>query len=1034
MPKKTEDDGSGKSLLSFIFRSKNKKESGEEQPAQEKPAPKPRKPRTTSSKKTEEPKKAPSRAKSSTRSTKKDTKDAPAAAAKKSGIEKQLADAGITDFAWRTPSKEASRPKGRTSAKAGTSADKKEANADPVRRSRSRRRENGEERPITAADAFNVKPPARVKPSRKEDAPEREKPRKKSEPAATKRTAERPAAKPRTTRATKPQAPKKEPMPAALFERNPIEIGDSEPQVITKDGMPLLVNNRKVIPPIMFCSTLFDADSKKQVGEQIKMAAQRGIHTFVLLFEFEVGTSLSSKVSAATDLIEEVRKSDSKAQVIFRVVFTAPSRWPSAYPKAKYKRLDGSIAEPSFCDDAFWGDAEKELREFCKAIRKERDLKPVLGLHLERGEWFVSKDDGYDTSEAATDRFRIWLRHRYRNDLVALRAAWFDGSVQFDTAEVPEHKSESHPDAEFVRTDRKARRWVDYHLFISDTIADRIGQLAYACKETTDGGILCGVSYGYTFEWSYPGNGHLALGKLLRCPDLDYIAGPPSYKNREPGGTCPFPAPIDSFPLNGKLYVSEEDFKTPISDRKEPDDFNPVMKTPQALESVHWRGIGAALAHSGALAWMDTWGNGWLSSPKIWERGEQVREILIKRIEHPPAAPDAALFIDERSLAYLADQRAFAALVQNVREAMMRCGMSVGFYLLSDLAHREKFPESKLYVFVNAWDIRPEVRSAIKTRLQRDEKVLFWLYTAGLFEGGRDSLERVREVTGIALKPQPFHSKSGTTVLNRNHPLCNSLPDKALAEGGGLEPSYFAIPEDGLVLGEYIDSGLPSFTMRQFEGENNDGGWTSVFLGEPVVTPGFIRTLGEMANAHIWTMSEDVLHVRPPFLTLHASGSGKRTIALPNNWVAYDLTGGEWLSVEGSSLRFEATDGSTICLAVGPKSEVEALLERSSDPPVFDELPDKRENTMRWDAVNFDVAIMKLDEWVEESWSEDFADDLLLKPSMLDVDEEPDAAHLEYNQSRARRKRKGGGYEPIRGRRRSDSESGGVGVTFRKPQ
>lgn len=805
--------------------------------------------------------------------------------------------------------------------------------------------------------------------------------------------------------------------------------------MITKDGMPLLVHNRKVLPPIMFCSTMFDADSKKQVGEEIQMASKRGIHTFVILLEFEVGTTTSSKINSATKLAEEISKHDDNAQIIFRIVFTAPSRWQDTYPKARYTRIDGSTAEPSFCDDEFWGDADKELRDFCKSLGKDKSLDSVLGIHLERGEWFVANDDGYDTSEAATKRFRLWLRHRYRNDLVALRAAWFDGVVSFENAEVPPFKRENHPDEEFVRTDRKARRWVDYHLFLSDTIAERIAQLAYACKESSRGGLLCGVSYGYTFEWSYPGNGHLALGKLLRCPDLDYIAGPPSYKNREPGSTSAFPAPIDSFALNGKLYVSEEDFKTPISKRSEPDDFNPVMKTPQALESVHWRGIGAALAHSGALAWMDTWGNGWLSSPKIWERAEQVREILIKRIEHPPAAPDAALFIDERSLAYLVDQRAFAALVQNVRESMLRCGMSVGFYLLSDLAHRERFPESKLYVFVNAWDIRPEVRSAIKTRLQRDDKVLFWLYTAGLFEGGRDSLERVREVTGIALKPQPFHSKSGTTVLNKNHPLCSALPDKALAEGGGLEPSYFAIPEDGLILGEYIDSGLPSFTMRQFEGEGNNGGWTSVFLGEPVVTPSFIRSLGEMANAHIWTMSEDVIHVRPPFLTIHASGSGKRTIALPTNWMAYDLITNEWLTLEGSSLRFEATDGTTYCLAIGPKSEIESLLKQSSDPPVFDELPDKKENTMRWDAVNFDVAIMKLDEWVEESWSEDFADDLLLKPSMLDVDEEPDAAHLEYNQSRARRKRKGGGYEPIRGgrSRRGDSE-GGVGVTFRKPQ
>ncbi|MFX8875804.1 hypothetical protein ABTM97_19755, partial [Acinetobacter baumannii] len=78
------------------------------------------------------------------------------------------------------------------------------------------------------------------------------------------------------------------------------------------------------------------------------------------------------------------------------------------------------------------------------------------------------------------------------------------------------------------------------------------------------GEFVTGVSYGYTFEWSHPASGHLSLGKLLRCKYLDYVAGPPSYRTREPGGTAAFPGPVDSVALNGKLYLSEEDFKTPI--------------------------------------------------------------------------------------------------------------------------------------------------------------------------------------------------------------------------------------------------------------------------------------------------------------------------------------------------------------------------------------------------------------------------------------------------------------------------------------
>ena len=182
------------------------------------------------------------------------------------------------------------------------------------------------------------------------------------------------------------------------------------------------------------------------------------------------------------------------------------------------------------------------------------------------------------------------------------------------------------------------------------------------------------------------------------------------------------------------------------------------------------------------------------------------------------------MLIDERALAYLIDSAAFAFLVQNVRESVLRSGLSAGFFLVSDLAHREHFPDAKLYLFVNGWDMRSELRSAIKNRLQRDGKVLFWLYAAGLFDGGRESLERTREVTGIALKPQPFHSKSGTTLLSKRHPLCGAFPDRGLIGGTKMEPSYFAIPEEGIVLGEYSSTGLPSFVVRQEFGGEQPGG------------------------------------------------------------------------------------------------------------------------------------------------------------------------------------------------------------------
>lgn len=817
-------------------------------------------------------------------------------------------------------------------------------------------------------------------------------------------------------------------------QRERIPIPEDAAQVALLNGVPTIVRGREVLPPIFFFASASDEGRMATVLEEIKLASENGIHVFSFLVELEVDEDrVDDAVAFAAFLVKKVTAVDQEAQIILRTVFVAPAGWERMYPGARYINEEGEVADPSLCDDSFWSAAETCLEQYIAKLRKLDKDNRVLGVHLERGEWFFSEHQGYDRSDAARRKFQDWLRHRYRSDAVSLRAAWFDGSVDFEAINVPEYREMRKFGSEFVRTDRKTRPWVDYHLFLSDSACERIASLAYVAKKASEGHYLVGASYGYTFEWSHPASGHLSLGKLLRCPDLDYIGGPPSYKNREPGGTAPFPVPVDSFALNGKLYISEDDFKTPISGQREPDDFNPVMKTPQALGNVHWRGAGSALAHSSGACWMDSWGNGWLNSRGIWERANRIQEALVWRIGAQPSAPDVAVFVDERSLAYLVDSRAFEVLVQNVRESIMRSGLSAGFYLLSDLAHRENFPDCKLHVFMNAWDIRPEVRSAIKTRLQKDGKVLFWLYCAGLFEGGRESLERVREVTGIALRPQPFYSKSGTTILNSRDPLCQNLPEQALAKGGQLEPSYFAIPEDGDVLGEYSHTGLPSFVARKFESEVS-GSWHSVFLGEPVVTPGLFRSLGQMAGAHVWSFQNDVVHVKAPFLTIHCTNTAPRTLALPDKWTAYNLVEGDWAMTESNSLKFQGLDGSTHSFLVGPKAEIESLL--STDPAELlnvNELQPREDNTLHWDVMRFDVPIMKLDEWVEETWSEDLADDLLLKPSMIDAatEEESPVERDEPQRSRGRRnKRRRGVDDRDRG---GDKQSDmAINVMFRK--
>ncbi|MHB8635310.1 MAG: hypothetical protein ACYC96_02440 [Fimbriimonadaceae bacterium] len=837
----------------------------------------------------------------------------------------------------------------------------------------------------------------------------------------------------------RPSTPKRPAPPS----RPAIAIPDDAPRVVVLSGVPTIVKNHRAFPPIFFFGNSSDERRAATVEEEIRMAGDAGIHLHIHLIELEVDEeAVDGAANLAAYLLAQTLRNDADAHVFFRVMFVAPRNWQNTYPDAAYSTSDSVLGDPSICDDAFWGVANRCLERFVRKMRLAPGADRVMGLHLDRAEWFVPEGRGSDTSAGALKKFREWARTRYSDDEVMLRAAWFDGRASFDNLTIPPSDEPHHEGDRFVRASRKQRRYVDYHLFLSDATVARIGELAYTVKATSEGYYLVGVSYGYTFEWSHPASGHLALGKLLRTREVDIVAGPPSYRNREPGGSAPFPCPVDSVSLNGKLFVSEEDFKTKLgTDHHEPDDFNPVIRTPQALDGVHWRGAGEAIGHGGGVCWMDLWGNGWLKTPAIWNRAGKVAQAMARRLGSPLRDPDVAVFIDERALAYLVDTTAFTFLVQNVRECVLRSGLSAGFFLLSDLSFREKFPDAKLYLFLNAWDIRPELRAAIKNRLQQDGKVLFWLYSAGLFDGGRESLERAREVTGIALKPQPFHSKSGTTVLNRRHPLCAAFPDRGLVGGTKLEPSYFAIPEEALVLGEYTQTGLPSFVVKEFGIGDPSSHWTSVFLGEPIVSPGLIRALGQLAGAHVYDYHEDVVHVNPPFLTVHCGPAGPRTLTLPPNWAAYDLQSDSYEATDASSIRFTAAEGSTRNFMIGPQAELDALVGQPIDDLLtVAELPEVDPNTLE-DHALFDIPIMKLGEWMEGDLSDDAVEEWLLRPPAVETatDTGDDTSDGRSGRRRRRRRGQGGGdrqgSEEVVSNNRASNEPDNdfpVSVTFRK--
>ena len=100
------------------------------------------------------------------------------------------------------------------------------------------------------------------------------------------------------------------------------------------------------------------------------------------------------------------------------------------------------------------------------------------------------------------------------------------------------------------------------------------------------------------------------------------------------------------------------------------------------------------------------------------------------------------------------------------------------------------------------------------------------------------------------------------------------------------------------------------------------------------------------------------------------------------------------------------------------------------------DLPPKPDNTARFDAVGFDVPIVKLDEWIEGGIAEEIVEDWLFKPSLMEEPEPEEEEPQKTGRRRRRRGGRGGSEEPLMAPKEFANEEPfddlGMHVVFRK--
>jgi len=489
----------------------------------------------------------------------------------------------------------------------------------------------------------------------------------------------------------------------------PASSGRADTAVVQEhNGRPTLFINGAPVPPFAYMSYLGKETYYREV-------AQAGIHLYCFpAYLGDRGINPTSGIgpfrpsiwkgedsydfSSVEKDFETLLAADPRAQAIVRLHLDPPEWWERAHPEGCCQLPNGTTFRQCFASPV-WREATAEaLRAFLVWIQRSSYADHLIGLHVAAGrteEWFYHyRGVFHDRNSARTVAFRDWLRATYEDDAGHLRAAWREQEVDFNSA-TPADISGTR--MRTWRRPRESQRIVDTFRFHSQTIVDDIAYFCKIVKDDSDRKLLTGVFYGYHYFVNDPRSGHFALGKLLECPDVDYLSSPNAY-HRVMGEDWPPMVALASVARHGKLWLAENDtrtFKTTLLKDQAPEvcppgyyDKGVWLGPATAEESVALLRKNTARMLAGGYGgwWFDMWG-GWFSEPRLMavlRRTQDLGEEAI-RCDAPAMRPEVCVVVDEE-LSYLDGSfgSLTGAIMQN-RYALGRSGAPYDLYLRSDL-------------------------------------------------------------------------------------------------------------------------------------------------------------------------------------------------------------------------------------------------------------------------------------------------------------------------------------------------------------
>ena len=571
----------------------------------------------------------------------------------------------------------------------------------------------------------------------------------------------------------------------------------------------------------------------------------------------------------------------------------------------------GGKLTPSWASEAWRRDTATALRRMIAHIAAAPYVDRVIGYHLASGtteEWMMwggNENEWVDYSPANVARFRQWLRAKY-GSVQALRGAWHNEQAAFDTAVIPTKAQRQWTGLGALRDPAREQATIDFYLYNADLVADTITYFAKAVKDATHREKIVGAFYGYLLqlcgEQRQQNAGHLALGRVLASPDVDFLTSPTSYAFRQLGGegTAHFMSLFDSVKLHGKLWFNENDVRTSLSGGHIGEWGRPANLDGDILQQD--KELALALVNGAAQWWFDVGGNKY-NQPRLMGRiGELVKSAgSVQALDRSPV-DEAALVVDEKSLCDLrvGDPLGNSLLLGQL-PALQRIGAPVGHYLVTDLP---RLSRHKVFFLPTSFAPTAEDRRAVDA-LKRDGHVLVFLGVPGLYRDGQIDEAAMRDFTGLHLRlakePAPLR-----VTLRAGHAVTEGLAGTNYGVDRPTAPFAFVDDPAATVLGTLAD-GRAGLAVKQHPG------WTAVYSSAPLLPTPLLRRIAELGHIHFYTPPGDVVWATHDLIGVSVHQAGPRTITLPRSAPATvtDLYSGARLGENLHSFQTDFADRTT---------------------------------------------------------------------------------------------------------------------------